>query len=412
MTDLTAAFPRLAFRLDLGRNGAAEVELGVVLAVLALIGLAVAPAVGTPGAVLFLAAGCILIASRPGPVLALAFRAWPVVLLAAFCTLSFTWSREPALSLRFGLQLAATAAIALAICQRLGPRSFCLCLALLLGGAMAASLVAGGTSGESNAWTGIYGSKNAFAGAAATFTILALGLALGPGNLVLRAAALVAGAGGIGLAVLAQSAGTLVLLTLTLAVTGLLLVAPRLGRAHAAAVFAFIALIGTALVLLATANVREISAFLLDATGKDLTLTGRTELWAVAEVLIAERPLFGVGYQAFWVPGNAEAEALWHMFGIESRSGFNFHNMYLSNAVEIGVLGVGLQALILLGAGVFTALWTLRTGAPVAATLFALTFMAILGSVIEVPVFFQFSLRTVLVIAAFHYAREALVAGR
>jgi exopolysaccharide production protein ExoQ len=275
-----------------------------------------------------------------------------------------------------------------------------------------ASLVAGGTSGETNAWTGIYGSKNAFAGAAATFTILALGAALGVRRRLWRAVALFSGAFGLGLVLLAQSAGTLVLLTLTLWVAGFLLLASRLSRARKAALLGFAILIGTALPLWATAHVREISAFLLDATGKDLTLTGRTELWAAARILIAERPLFGVGYMAFWVRGNAEAEALWHMFGIESRSGFNFHSMYLSNAVEIGVIGVVLQTTILFGAGVFTALWTLRTGAPVAATLFALTFMAILGSVIEVPLFFQFSLRTVLVIAAFHYARQALAAGR
>ena len=127
--------------------------------------------------------------------------------------------------------------------------------------------------------------------------------------------------------------------------------------------------------------------------------------------LIAERPVLGVGYQAFWVIGNAEAEALWYMFGIEARSGFNFHNLYLSNAVEIGLLGVARHMLSLLGAAGLTLRWVLRSASAVAAVFFGLTLMVVMGSLIEVPLFFQFSLRSVLVVATFSYARDALWRG-
>jgi len=38
----------------------------------------------------------------------------------------------------------------------------------------------------------------------------------------------------------------------------------------------------------------------LDGVGKSSTLTGRTELWAVAREVIADHPVFGIGYGAFW----------------------------------------------------------------------------------------------------------------
>ena len=96
------------------------------------------------------------------------------------------------------------------------------------------------------------------------------------------------------------------------------------------------------------------------------------------------------------------------MFGIEGRGGFNFHNMYLSNAVEIGILGVALQALVLFGAGLLTLRWTLLTGRVVPAIFFGKTLMVVFGSLIEVPLFFQFGLNTFLVFAAFAYARDAV----
>lgn len=413
MTTTAPSSASANLNVPVGRLGALRLELGSVLAVTALAGLVFVPVLGTKSALLFLAAGCALLAMDPMRGIAAGLRAWPLLCLVLYCILSFTWSREPALSFRFGLQLGATLAVALAITDRLGPRDFCLALGSLLGITMVASLAFGGTSGGSAAWTGIFGSKNAFAGTAATFVIFCFGIALTSGvGPVVRLGTFGAGLFGVALVVLAQSIGALVMLAATLSVTGGLLFLPRLGRLGGI-VAAGLALLAVAFAaLLASAYIGEISGWLLDTTGKDLTLTGRTELWASARDLIAERPLLGVGYQAFWVKGNAEAEALWLMFGIDSRGGFNFHNMYLSNAVEIGLLGVALQAALLFGATIMTAIWTLRTGAAVPAVFFALTFSTVLGSAIEVPLYFQFALKTVLVFAAFAYAGAAIARGR
>lgn len=78
------------------------------------------------------------------------------------------------------------------------------------------------------------------------------------------------------------------------------------------------------------------------AMGKDSTLTGRTYLWGRAAALIEEKPLLGVGYNAFWRKGNLDAEGLWRYAGITSRSGFNFHSTPTELLVHLGYVGLTL----------------------------------------------------------------------
>ncbi|MFU0504476.1 O-antigen ligase family protein [Pseudaminobacter sp. NGMCC 1.201702] len=85
---------------------------------------------------------------------------------------------------------------------------------------------------------------------------------------------------------------------------------------------------------------------LLGAFGKDATLTGRTYLWAEGLEAARQSPIFGVGYQAYWVQGFSEAERLWEEFYIGSRSGFHFHNTYIEVLVELGFVGLALLTLI------------------------------------------------------------------
>jgi exopolysaccharide production protein ExoQ len=86
---------------------------------------------------------------------------------------------------------------------------------------------------------------------------------------------------------------------------------------------------------------------------KDPTLTGRTYLWYRAADLIKEKPLFGRGYDAFWVQGNTDAEGLWSFFGIASRDGFTFHNTYIQTLVELGWVGLAVVVVTVLIGVVF-----------------------------------------------------------
>jgi exopolysaccharide production protein ExoQ len=86
---------------------------------------------------------------------------------------------------------------------------------------------------------------------------------------------------------------------------------------------------------------------LLGAFGKDATLTGRTYLWQQGIEAAGQAPLVGIGYQAFWVQGLAEAERLWAAFFIATRTGFHFHNTFIAAAVETGLIGCLLLSMVL-----------------------------------------------------------------
>jgi O-antigen ligase len=75
---------------------------------------------------------------------------------------------------------------------------------------------------------------------------------------------------------------------------------------------------------------------LLELLGKDPTLTGRTEVWAYTLPDIAEKPLLGWGYSAFWSPNNPAAvdisDALkWYVP--------QAHNGLLEMLLNIGAIG-------------------------------------------------------------------------
>ncbi len=389
------------------------VEPDVVLLVIALFGLVFIPALETYGALIFLTGGCALLVRRIQIVLSLCIRYWYLMALPIFCLLSAVWSQYPAISFRFGVQLTATVLIAIAMASTTSARAFSRALFGVFSLAMLTSILFGDVRSDTGAWLGIYGSKNALAGEAATYVIVCTSQILdrtaSNGHRLLAFLGLMIGAM---LLLLAQSTGALIVVPPALFLLFSLLVIYRLSVVQRLVAMTFAVLLVAMMALLVTIYADALFALLLETTGKDVTLTGRTDLWRIARELIAERPIFGIGYQAFWVKGYAPAEVLWYNFAIESRSGFNFHNTYLSNAVEIGVLGVFLQVVVLYGAALATGLWALRTRLAEASLLFVLVAMIVMLSFVEVNVFFQFSLRTVIVICAFVYAMRGLDAHR
>ncbi len=107
-----------------------------------------------------------------------------------------------------------------------------------------------------------------------------------------------------------------------------------------------------ALVLAGAAASAALAAGAADAVlgvfGKDSTLTGRTYLWQQGIEAARQSPVFGVGYQGYWVQGFPEAERLWEEFYIGSRSGFHFHNTYIETMVETGIVGTVLLCFVLI----------------------------------------------------------------
>jgi len=77
-------------------------------------------------------------------------------------------------------------------------------------------------------------------------------------------------------------------------------------------------------------------------TGKDLSFTGRAEIWAVVVDHIRLRPLLGSGYGAYWVQGvPSPADESYAVVG--AMNGFypgNSHNGYLDVLNDLGILGL------------------------------------------------------------------------
>ena len=79
--------------------------------------------------------------------------------------------------------------------------------------------------------------------------------------------------------------------------------------------------------------------------GKDLTMTGRTDLWA--DVLSEPiNPLWGTGYQSFWL--GSRVDYLWDQYFFHPRQA---HNGYIETYLNGGVLGLGLLAMMILSIG-------------------------------------------------------------
>lgn len=377
-----------------------------VAAFLALFGLCFIVPLGSKGALLFLAAGMAVALSRPGAMLAAMRQEWMLVLLALWCLMSFAWSDYPSLTIRYGIQFCLTVAIALALSYRLAPMTFVKVLFVASSLAGLASLLSGRARGDGMGYLGIYASKNALANASALLVILALSVLIDRRlSWRWRLPALASLLVGALLLVMGKSTGALVATLAVIGAFGVIMLLQRLTP------LARLVTVTLALVLAAAAGVLlsfvvpELSKWFLNATGKDVTLTGRTDLWAVAFHEIAERPALGVGFQAFWVHGQPLAEQLWAMFGIGGRSGFNFHNTLISNAVEIGLIGAALQAVIFFGGLAASLSWAIRS--PSAASVFFALFMVrqFMLMWIEAAYFYQFELSSVITIAAVCYGR-------
>lgn len=367
---------------------------------------------GSLAALTFMGCGALLIVSNPGQSLESLRRWWPVLLLPVYCMLTSLWSLYPSNSLRYGLQLTFTLAVAVVITGRVSTSTLMRLMFVVYGIGVVASLAFGKT-GLGGVWVGVFGSKNAVAAHIAVFALISVAIAADRHSPVVLRLLAVGGAVLSGpLLALAQSAGAILMLVPCMAVIVLTLLIARLTGMQKVFVVVMLVIVGAAMALLMMVAGDTLLAEVLEGSGKDATLTGRTDLWATGLSYIAERPLQGLGYRSFWVIGFAPAEELWAMFDVPSGAGFNFHNTYISNAVEIGLIGLLLQVIIIYGGAIAMAAYTFARPNAANALLLALQALMILRSFIEVEVFFEFSIRSIMGIATLIYAMQGLNALR
>jgi exopolysaccharide production protein ExoQ len=279
---------------------------------------------------------------------------FPVVarslILFAFPTwwfLSALWGEQPVLILKSGFQLLLTILICYSIATRLSARDVIISLLIAAGIYGVWSFIIA-LDGSSIAARGVFASKNAMGAAMVVLWLSALCIASdAESTRRLRVLAMIA-ACLAGWQIYISNSATAVLLALGVALLVFLLgILPRSGILRRVEFYILLLLVlGLGMIGWATFSAtQEINPIdlVLNAFGKDTTLTGRTVLWEYATVQIRQEPLLGVGHGGFWTPldGLSEASRIHTEFHKGKYDNFSFHNSYYDIAVHQGLIGLG-----------------------------------------------------------------------
>lgn len=290
----------------------------------------------------------LLLAWRAREAARAALRHGMTLALVAMAVASVAWSAAPEITLRRSFALVGTTALGVYLASRWEARTLLRLLAVALGAAAALSLVfavalpaLGVDQGvHAGAWRGVFTQKNTLA------QVMVLGaIACALTAPALRRGRWVAwgGAGLCTLLVVGSTSKTGLALLLTFAALVPLL---RLLRGHpskAMIALAFGVLVAGLGGVVAAANTERV----LSALGRDATLTGRTELWVAVGERIAEHPVLGHGYSAFWLGRTGASAPVLEAVGWDAP---HAHNGALDLALDLGLLG-----LLLYAAGYFLA---------------------------------------------------------
>jgi exopolysaccharide production protein ExoQ len=360
--------------------------------------LAFIQSVPTIPAIAFLAAVlayCALFPRRAYLAVTWNFVPWAIVL---FGMLSALWSMEPMQSARAAPQIGITVLAAIMFAQGLTARAFIAALMYAQISSIVASLFV----------AGIFGAKNSF-GLQLALTLLSSVWVLLDGNQpkYARAIALSALVGAPYMLLSAGSEGAL--LTGFMAIAGsvaIYLLRPLQTESRMIVFWLGVILAVTALGIAFLSIDNLFDTFLL-SIGKDTSLTGRTVLWSRATSIIADHPWGGVGLQAFWVEGNADAIRFWEMFYIYGHAGFHFHDLWLEIGVELGLIGIFIAAATAIIVVFSVWRWALRDPRPESCFFVGFVTLIMLRTVGEVELFAQFNLTSLIFMSAYCYADSA-----
>jgi O-antigen ligase len=127
--------------------------------------------------------------------------------------------------------------------------------------------------------------------------------------------------------------------------------------------------------------------------GRDHTLTGRTEIWAVLLQSVQKHPMLGYGYSAFWMGMTGESSLVYMTIH------WNFayaHNGFLEVLLQVGLVGLAAVLLMLLQAAA-NALACLRESDHVGTNwLWGLVILTVLYNIDEGTLLFYRSLMSVI----------------
>ncbi|ODU68639.1 MAG: hypothetical protein ABT11_15875 [Novosphingobium sp. SCN 66-18] len=175
------------------------------------------------------------------------------------------------------------------------------------------------------------------------------------------------------------SGSSLGLVTLLL-VCVLMVLLPRLQDLQLRLLFLVMMLFGTVVALLSW---QTLFADAVGALGRDVTLTGRTTLWAYAVQFWSEKPVLGWAYGGIFGDDPNAPGAIVNVDKYYQAP--HFHDVYLQVAAEMGSVGFLLFSTILFMT-IGTALrntWTLRRPVDTVSAIFALS-LAVIGTVMNI----------------------------
>lgn len=285
-----------------------------------------------------------------------AARAVPLLIgLLALAALSTLWSIDSGATLRRSVWLALSIAFGLYLAWRHDWQSLLNVLAggfiVLIVGSFALGVLAPSvgrmTFEHPGAWSGLWTHKNTLGG------IMALGVGISTAAAIVtperRKLWIGCAIAALALVLLSTSKTALIasMLGVGMIVFGMMM---RRGPVHmivALASAAVVVVTGAGIILLAP-------DLIVAALGRDLTLTGRTEIWEASARFVEAKPWLGYGYYAFWLPDNGPAFWVREAVAWQVASA---HSSWLELALGVGRIGVIVFALQLLatlarGAGV------------------------------------------------------------
>lgn len=382
--------------------GAAVHRLAVISAFTGLCSFVLIDFLATPAAAAFVGSVCLLglcemIEGRfpTSRVIATASVGWVFVLMSPLST-------DPYVTARYSLLVVITMAFPAMMSAVISRRAVLSTVAVMLIFILPFHFILGRRFGDG--WQGLLSSKNYFSLHMALTTLFSFYLVFSAKRPPLFALGIVGVLGGAVGLVLAGSAGAIIAsvpaLTFFL-VWSVYARVPTQSRGLLLIALGGTALIGAFLFVLEFSALRDAVLF---AFSKDAGLTGRDYLWLRGWQYIQANPLVGYGYDAFWQQGNIEAEGLWRYGGIDSRTGFNFHNFYIHNLVDVGIVGFSVVFAYVVTSTIRNAVAVLRT--PDQENIFFFTFLIIFWERTYVEVDFpsQFALFTFLIASTFAYS--------
>jgi exopolysaccharide production protein ExoQ len=288
--------------------------------------------------------GAALMFVRWRQVLRAARTAWPLLALAGLACLSSAWSVEPMLTLRRSVLLLASTMIAIYVGERYSIKAFahllahtvCVMIVLVLLVYLVAPEYVIDYSAYGGAWKGLATYKNTFGEHMAVAVLLLVLVRFRRLPWLRYVFLLIAG----GLLFLSHSATAVVCAVLTLAAVPFWRL--MLGKQRF--------LVGVLVAGVFSLGIYWLLTFpetIFQVLGRDATLTGRTDLWSKLLPVIANRPILGYGYAAFWAGLKPELLSIWIQAGWLVPAS---DNGYIDLCLSIGAAGLALFLCVFSGA--------------------------------------------------------------